>query len=153
MSPWMCMTIICAAGGLGGVANSILSGEGIPLPHWKAGIWCPGIMGNAFVGSMAALVSWGLYGSGSGIELAAVTANNPRAEVSLTIGAFTGAMLVGIGGARWLSNEVDKKFLRETAVQAGGRNLSPEDCKKISQASPQKALTFTQRCPQKELAA
>lgn len=57
MSPWTCMIIIFLAGWLGGLANAFLSGEGIPLPHWRDGIWCPDFIGNAFVGAMAALAS------------------------------------------------------------------------------------------------
>ncbi|EKQ66572.1 hypothetical protein OsccyDRAFT_5057 [Leptolyngbyaceae cyanobacterium JSC-12] len=151
MSPWIWIVIILIAGGLGGFANAFLGGEGIPLPCWKDGIWCPGIIGNTFVGSMGAFISWGLYGSGSGVDLS--VANNPRTEVSLTIGAFAGAMLVGVGGARWLSNEVDKKFLRETVVESGKRNLSPEDRKDIANASPRKALAIARSCPQKDIPA
>jgi hypothetical protein len=151
MSPWICIAIIVFAGGLGGFANALLGGEGIPLSRWKDGIWCPGIIGNTFVGSMAAFISWGLYGSGSGVDLA--IANNPRTGVNLTIGAFAGAMLVGVGGARWLSNEVDKKFLRETVVESGKRNLSPEDSKEIANASPRKALAIARSCPQKDIPA
>jgi hypothetical protein len=74
-------------------------------------------------------------------------AGNPRAEVSLTIGAIAGAILVGIGGAKWLSNEVDKKFLQVAASEAGEREISPEDCKKIAKASPRKALAIVEKYP------
>lgn len=148
MSPWTCIIIIFLAGGLGGLANAFLSGEGVPLPHWRDGIWCPGFIGNAFVGAMAALVSWGLYGSGSGVELALETAQTPRTEVSLTIGACAGAMLVGVGGAKWLSNEIDKKFLRETVSEAGKRHLSQQECEKIKQSPPERALAYVRRRPE-----
>jgi hypothetical protein len=70
MTPWQCLIIIFLAGGFGGLANAFMSGEGLALPHRDKEIWCPGFVGNSFVGALAALVSWGLYGSGSGVELA-----------------------------------------------------------------------------------
>lgn len=82
MSAWQCMMIVFFAGAFGGLANAFISGEGLLLPHWEKGIWCPGFLGNSFVGSMAAIVSWGLYGSGSGVELARTAANNARTEVT-----------------------------------------------------------------------
>jgi hypothetical protein len=146
MTPWQCIIIISLAGGFGGLANAFMSGEGIALPHLEKEIWCPGFIGNSFVGTLAALVSWGLYGSGSGVELARmVAADNPRAEVSLTIGAIAGAVLVGIGGAKWLSNEVDKKFLQVAASKAGEREIPPEDCKTMAKSSPRKALAIVEK--------
>jgi hypothetical protein len=150
MTPWQCMIIIFIAGGFGGLANAFMSEEGFILPKRHKGILCPGFLGNAFIGSMAAIVSWGLYGSGSGVELARKAADNPRAEVSLTIGALAGAILVGIGGAKWLSNEVDKKFLQEAASEAGEREITPEDCKKMRKTSPRKALAMVESYPVSE---
>lgn len=149
MSPLMAMAVIFLAGGLGGLANAFLKGDGVAMPHWQQGIWCPGFVGNAFVGSLAALVSWGLYGAGSGVELTFAAAPPPRPQVSLTIGACAGAVLVGVGGARWLSSEVDKQFLRQAAVEAGTRQLSPEDCQQIQRSPPMKVLNITRRCPPK----
>ena len=151
MTPWQCMIIIFIAGGFGGLANAFMSEEGFIIPKRHKGILCPGFLGNAFIGSMAAVVSWGLYGSGSGVELARkAVAGNSRAEVSLTIGALAGAILVGIGGAKWLSNEVDKKFLQEAASEAGEREITPEDCKKMRKTSPRKALAMVESYPVSE---
>jgi hypothetical protein len=144
------MLIIFLAGGFGGLTNAFLVGEGLLFPYWRKGIWCPGFVGNSFIGSMAALVSWGLYGSGSGVELAKEAANSQRVEVSLTIGAIAGAVLVGIGGAKWLSNEVDKKVLKEVAVEAGEKEIPYEDCEKIRELSPKEALRFINSYPSKE---
>lgn len=148
MNPWICMLIIFIAGGLGGFVNAFLGKDGIILPHWKAGIWCPGVLGNSFIGSIAALVSWGLYGSGNSVAIGAV--NDTRTEVSLTIGACAGALLVGIGGSRWLSNEVDKQFLKEVATEtAATTEISSEDRKRIHQAPPMQALEIAKSCKKK----
>ncbi|UJB73024.1 hypothetical protein HRE53_30305 (plasmid) [Acaryochloris sp. 'Moss Beach'] len=145
MSPWLCMVIIFLAGGFGGIANALINKEGLLFPHWKNGVWIPGFIGNAFTGAMAALISWGLYSSGSSIELAPGAADNP--EVSLTVGSVTAAILVGVGGTRWLSNEVDKKLLRQAASEAGSRDIPPDDCNKIRKASPMRALQLAQSFP------
>lgn len=147
MNPWQCMAIIFLAGGFGGLANAFMSEEGFIVPKRHKGILCPGFLGNAFIGSMAAIVSWGLYGSGSGVELAREMTDSPRAEVSLTIGAIAGAILVGIGGSKWLSNEVDKKFLQEAASEAGERDIPIEDCQKMRKMSPRRTLTVVQNYP------
>ena len=149
MSPWRCMVIIFLAGGLGGIVNALMNREGLLLPHWKNGIWCPGFVGNAFIGAMAALISWGLYSTGSSVELG--PSADPTNTVTLTVGAFTGAILVGVGGTKWLSNEVDKKLLRQAASEAGQRDISPEDCNKIKKAPPMRALQLAQSFPPSKL--
>ncbi|NEQ26089.1 MAG: hypothetical protein F6K28_44995 [Microcoleus sp. SIO2G3] len=58
----------------------------------------------------------------------------------MTLSAFVGAVLVGIAGARWLTNEVDKQLLRAAATEAA---VAPADEKKavrIASASPNEAL-------------
>jgi len=58
------------------------------------------------------------------------------------VGALFGALLVGIAGARWLTNEVDKRLLRATAVQAASGKASPEASIKIASATPARALSI-----------
>ena len=141
METWICMVIIFSAGGLGGIVNALMNGEGLLLPHWKSGIWCPGFIGNAFIGSISALISWGLNSSGSSLEL--LVSENVR----LTVGTFTGAILVGVGGTRWLSNEIDKKLLRQAASEAGKRDIPHEDCNQLQKAPPMRALQLAQSYP------
>jgi hypothetical protein len=144
MDPWSCLLKIAIAGAIGGIVNAAISDEGVPLPYWKKGIWCPGFLGNAFIGAVAASVSWMLYGSGSGVDLAA---DSPRQVLSLTFAALAGATLVGIGGARWLTNEVDKRFLQEAASEAGEKKIPHEDCTKLRRVSPRKALDIVDSYP------
>jgi hypothetical protein len=51
-----------------------------------------------------------------------------------------GAILVGVTGARWLTNEVDKKLLKAAASQAAGSTPSPAASRQTAMASPASAL-------------
>jgi hypothetical protein len=39
--------------------------------------------------------------------------------------------LVGVAGARWITNEVDKRLLKESAKVAGTKNLTSEECDEL----------------------
>jgi hypothetical protein len=58
----------------------------------------PGIPGQRNGRLFAAVISWALYGSGAGLELAREAAN-ARQALSLTAGALAGAAIVGVAGA------------------------------------------------------
>jgi hypothetical protein len=83
------------------------------------------------------LCSWALYGSGATIDLAKLSS---RAEISLQLSAVVGALLVGVSGARWMTNEVDKKLLTKSVSCAGRKNLTPEQCEDFVEAPPQEIL-------------
>jgi hypothetical protein len=53
-----------------------------------------------------------------------------------------GGLLVGVGGARWLTNEVDKKLLRAAASKAASGQPSDQKAIRISAASPAEALNI-----------
>ena len=137
MNPWTCALLVAIAGALGGVVNALLSDNGFFLPQVKRSIWCPGFVSNVLVGSFAAVASWSFYGSGAAIDLARVTANT---QVSLRFSALAGAFLVGVAGAKWLTNEVDKKFLKETVKVVGAKSLSTRECEELVQGSPRQVL-------------
>ena len=134
MSVWHCLTFIAVAGAIGGLINTVMSDGKFRLPRYEAGILCPGFMGNAAVGAFAAVISWALYGAGAGVDLARLAADTDRQVVSLTVGALAGAALVGVGGARWLSNEVDSKLLRASVNVTAEKSLSPEQRSAIASA-------------------
>jgi len=127
MNPWFCILLITGAGAVGGLLNAFMSDNGFALPTRIKGILCPGALLNVFVGGMAAVTSWALYGSGAGIELA----GNQREQISLRLGALAGALIVGVGGSRWLTNEVDKSLLKQSVVEAAKKSLSPEQCTEL----------------------
>jgi len=138
MSPWTCVALILTAGSIGGVVNALLSDNGFILPRRENGIWCPGILSNILIGALSAFISWAFYGSGAAIELA--VGATTRDQISLKIPALAGACLVGVAGAKWLTNEVDKRLLKKSVEIAGHKNLSPEDCSKFLEAPAREVL-------------
>ena len=137
MHPWTCALLISLAGGVGGIVNALLSDNGFVMPKWKRGVWCPGMITNVLLGVAAAFISWALYGSGAGIEIAEIS---ERASISFRFSALAGAFVVGIAGAKWLTSEVDKKLLVESVKVAGKKNLSSEQCEQLSHGSPIEVL-------------
>lgn len=139
MNPWICALLISTAGAIGGIVNALLSDNGFILPKMKKGIMCPGFISNIFIGALSAFSSWSFYGSGASVELAKATAT-ARGEISLTFSALAGAFLVGVAGAKWLTNEVDKKLLKESVKEAAKKDIPAAECEKIIQQHPRKIL-------------
>jgi hypothetical protein len=139
MNPWTCATLITLAGALGGVVNALMTDNGFILPRRRGEIWCVGFISNVIMGAVAAFSSWAFYGSGAGIDLAIKT---ERAEISLRFSALAGAFLVGVAGSRWITNEVDKKLLKESVKVAGTKTpLSSELCNELVKGTPGQVLT------------
>jgi hypothetical protein len=137
MNPIFCIVLITSAGMVGGITNAFLSGNGFALPRWQSGVWCPGALSNVFIGAVSALCSWALYGAGASIDLARLS---ERQTIGMQLSAVVGALLVGMSGARWLTNEVDKRLLKETVKVAGEKQLSAETCRKFAAGTPQEML-------------
>jgi hypothetical protein len=141
MDPWICALLVAVAGAIGGVVNALLSDNGFILPRRVQEIICPGFLSNVLVGALAAFSSWAAYGSGAGVELARNAASgSERAQISLTFSALAGAFFVGVAGARWITNEADKRLLKESVKVAVGRQISPKQCEEITKKSPRRAL-------------
>ena len=104
--------------------NGLLSDNGFILPRTEQldqlRIVHPGFLGNILIGIVAAGLSWGLYGP---LSMTPIFSPLPVTE-SLTLSALVGAVVVGIGGARWITNEIDKKVLRVAASKAAADLLS-----------------------------
>jgi hypothetical protein len=133
MGPWTCALLISIAGALGGVVNAFISNNGFLLPYTKRGILCPGALSNVVVGAFAAFASWSFYGSGAGVELASVAGD--RADISLRFSALAGAFLVGVAGAKWITNESDKLLLKESVKIASSTNKHPEESEQLVRGS------------------
>jgi hypothetical protein len=145
MNPWYCFGLIALAGALGGLVNALLTDNGFTFPRSEKGIWCPGAISNVLLGSAAAIASWSFYGSGSTVDLAT---NLPeRAKISLTFSALSGAFLVGVGGARWITNEVDKRLLKQSVKEAAKKNIPPETCEEILKQYPRKIVKLIVQQP------
>jgi len=68
-------------------------------------VWQPGFLGNVGIGAITALVLAGLYSPLALVQIGAETG-----AYQLTVGGLMGALLSGIGGARLLTNEVNRRF-------------------------------------------
>jgi hypothetical protein len=118
MPVWAIILLLGCAGAVGGVINAFLANEGLVLFHTDQipsgpRIWRPGFVGNVFVGAVTAVVLAGLYSPVGSMRLAST------ADFEITIGMLAGALLSGIGGARLLTNEVNKRYEEVTRENLG----------------------------------
>jgi hypothetical protein len=141
------LVVVWVAGGFGGAINALMSDNGFIKPKSAdtndGRIWRPGFLGNILIGGIAAVISWGLYGPFAAYPLIGGSAAASSEPVMLSLSAFVGALLVGVGGARWLTNEVDKTLLRAAASQAAAGPADIDKAAKIMTASPAQALSLT----------
>jgi len=150
-SIWLMLLYVLIAGSAGGVVNALMTDNGFLLPksekvNDKTSIFRPGYLGNVLIGAVAAVVSWGLYGPLSAYYIAgteqALAANAAPDKVGLSLASLVGAILIGVGGARWLTSEVDKNLLRAAAVEAAGAQPSAAASQQIALAAPAQALNI-----------
>ena len=146
----MILLYVLIAGSAGGVVNALMTDNGFLLPksekvNDKTSIFRPGYLGNVLIGAVAAVVSWGLYGPLSAYYIAgteqALAANAAPDKVGLSLASLVGAILIEVGGARWLTSEVDKN-LRAAAVEAAGAQPSAAASQQIALAAPAQALNI-----------
>ena len=103
--------LVVGFGMIGGFFNALLTEQGLTLPgidRLPGGhrILQPGFIGNVLTGGVTAIVLAGLYS-----PLGAVEINAPQtANLHLTVASLAGALLSGIGGARLLTQEVEKRY-------------------------------------------
>src|SRR5580704_3424730 len=136
MNPWICATLICTAGAAGGLVNALISQNGFALPRRIEGIWCPGAVSTIVAGTFAAFASWALYGSGATIDVA-----DAAARPHLQMPALAGAFLIGVVGAKWITNEADKRILRESTKIAGTKTkMTKEKAEEIASGVPLEVL-------------
>ncbi len=149
MSMLVPIGIIVFSGAVGGVINALVSDNGFIKPMQESVeneiIIRPGFAGNILLGSAAAFISWGLYGAFSSAVVFGAVSGPGTGEVSVTISSIAGAILVGIGGARWLTNEVDKRLLRTAATVAAASKASFDDSQKIAIATPAEAFNIAKK--------
>jgi hypothetical protein len=97
-------------------------------------------MSNVLVGAFAAFSSWSFYGSGAAIDRGLV-GESARTAISLRFSALAGAFLVGVAGAKWITNEVDKRLLKESVkVAASGKSLPVKQSEQIIEGFPRQVL-------------
>ncbi len=134
---------VSVAGAIGGVVNALITNNGFIWPYVEQvngiRITRPGFVSNVFISAIAAVISRGLYGPFAQANLLEGQA------LSLTPSTFAGAILVGIAGAKWLTNEVDKRLLKVAAIEAAKAHSSPEAAKLMLWASPAETLNITKK--------
>jgi hypothetical protein len=141
---WFAVIWIFGAGVVGGIANALMTDNGFLLPkseQSKAGrIIRPGFLATAFIGGLAAGVSFLLYGSAANLV---VIGGTQPANVQVTAAALGGAVILGIGGARWLTNEVDKTLLKAAAIEAAEKGQAdPAKSRPIANLRPSAVLEY-----------
>lgn len=142
---WQIIGLVFLAGAVGGVINALMTDNGFILPKYEDAsgnkIWRPGVIGNVLIGAIAAVISWGLYGPFADFIILPKPATG---EANINVSAFVGAILIGVAGAKWLSNEVDKKLLKAAASAAAAGTPTPNAPSAIMAASPARALEIAQ---------
>jgi hypothetical protein len=156
--------IVAALGAVGGVVNALTSDNGFALPRRETtaevSILRPGFIGNIFLGAVAAVIFWGLYGPFAEVnvvgadprenqEVAGATAGggDEDDDYGETLAGLIGAVVIGAGGARVITSEVDKKLLRATAVEATGKSADSEAATAVGMATPAAALKLANAMP------
>ncbi|CAL9438903.1 hypothetical protein SUDANB105_02189 [Streptomyces sp. enrichment culture] len=99
------------------------------------------------VGAIAAFASWGLYGPLSGAPILGDEGNPYRFSYGVTASGVAGALLVGVGGAKWLANHVDKRLYQEAATTAAGKAGGPGDVRRMGNAKPSEAVALAAELP------
>ncbi|MBD1906043.1 hypothetical protein NDI37_16480 [Funiculus sociatus GB2-A5] len=146
---WQLMLTVTVAGAIGGAFNALISDNGFILPGKKEvngkHIFLPGAVGNILTGAIAGFISWGVYGpSATNIVLGRTSGNEVPAQVSyLRLSEVAGAVIIGLGGARWLTSEVGKRILTVAVSEAANAPSSPELSQQIVGASPLEVLEKT----------
>jgi hypothetical protein len=157
MGVWIALVLVFIAGLVGGLINALISDNGFAMPTCVTqngiGIWRPGYIGNMLIGGVAAAISWGLYGPAGAVSLVPLIPGSSAAAnvggesgvakppmVFLTMAGLVGGVLVGVGGARWLSNEVDKSLLRAAASEAALSGKNAELSATLAIVPPVQAL-------------
>jgi hypothetical protein len=131
--------LVALMGALGGVVNALLSDNGFFLPKRlkvdEQEIIRPGFLGNTLIGAASSFISWALYGPLASVIIAGMpngTATNSGAATGVTLSSLGGAVLIGIAGSRWLTNEIDKTILKSAIiVSARSQASNPSEKQRV----------------------
>jgi hypothetical protein len=149
MYAWEAGLVVAAAGAAGGIVSAFLSedrGFALPttVPVDGTTVLRPGFLGHVVVGAIASFISWGLNGPLTDQVLFGTNpdGSSPADSYGISAAAVAAALGVGIGGAKFLSNYVDKKLLQATAAVAAGKTADPVAASHLSHAQPTQALNI-----------
>ncbi len=145
--------VIIVCGAIGGVVNSLITDNGFFM--WKTetvdgrGIWRPGVLGNILIGAVVAFVIWAIYGPLKDLIVVPVSqVQSSVDQIGLTLADLGGALLTGVGGARILTAEVDKRLLKEAATRAARSTRDINAAAQIRTAAPAEVLRIAQKMNQ-----
>ena len=144
MAVWLLLLIVFGAGLLGGTINALISDNGFVIPKKMDGILRPGWLGNALIGGIAAAISWSMYGPLAAVSIVTAATGGPGSKGDLTLAAFGGAILAGVAGARWLTNEVDKALLRAAGIEVAKKQSDAQVVAALEKGTPAAALQAAQ---------
>jgi hypothetical protein len=115
--------------------------EGAPVAVSENELKRPGILYSVLIGGFAALLSWALYGPLAQINL--LNVSGTAQDYAMTLAAVGGAIFVGMGGARWISAEADKRILQTSGTIGLASGASPNAAQQYSATeSPTTALNI-----------
>ena len=117
------------------MVNALVSSNNFALPRRVKGVLCPGAFSTIFIGAFAAFASWAFYGSGAEAD-----ATDPSLLIHLRFSAVAGAFLVGVAGAKWITNEADNRLIRESISVAAAKNIPTHKVPEILSGSPMEVL-------------
>ena len=105
--PWPLIISVLMAGGVGGLGNALITDGGFKLGYTEVlasgqRIHRPGWPGNVFIGCVAGIIIWGLYGV---VEVR---------DFSALLHQVVATLVAGLGGSRVVTAEVDKQILSAT---------------------------------------
>lgn len=151
---WEIGRYIILAGAVGGLVNAILismrglpthmedANTGLATHGWRK--WLRDYLVNPILGAVAAFLSWATYGPYGAESVFALRSPDGTQHV-LTLTMLSTAIVIGMGGARWLTNESDKRLLKTAASAAQRNNPDPETAEKIQLASPEQAVNLASK--------
>ena len=142
------IALIVLMGAIGGVVNALLSDNGFFLPKSLTvdgqKIVRPGFLGNVLIGAVSAFVSWALYGPLASFVISGLpngAPQNSEIQAGVTLSSLGGAVLIGIAGSRWLTNEIDKTILKSaTVVAARSQASNPNENARVQTLTDSMAL-------------
>ena len=134
------LLIIAIAGGIGGLLHSFLVDNTLGRPKEGFSGWMLALIFNIIIGAAASAMSWGLYGPLSSYPiLGSFPAGNTPPALTLTLSVLASAVMIGIGGPRWLQSEIDKRLLQEAASTAASKHPDNGTSQKMLTATPLEA--------------
>jgi hypothetical protein len=95
----------------GGILNALIVDKGLKMPRFDTAdgetLWRPGFIGNLIIGGAGAVIIGGLYG-----PLGAADIGGQLSTMHFTLANAAASVLTGAGGARVITQEVDKRYSR-----------------------------------------